>query len=126
LFKALAILSMCSFTTGHWGGAQNNKSDAPTFKVLLIANILVRRYENIETGILGGGKQVAVAERVPPSIFGFGYRVTLEKAYQWRGRIVIKQYAHRTKSANEFRGMTGSAVRGCVPQTGGPSRSAPE
>jgi hypothetical protein len=71
----------------------------------------MRRPARFETGRLGRGEQVTIAERIPTAIFGFRDHVTDKRACDALRRHMVKE--------NEHRGRSRPALerRGCGRQT---------
>ncbi len=69
---------------------QNNQSDLPTLKALLIANIFVAGDHHIECGSFGGIKQVAILVCVPSSRPRFDHHMPLERPYNSVRNVVIQ------------------------------------
>jgi hypothetical protein len=60
--------------------AEDDKGDAAASQVLLVAHVFIGGDNDIETGRLGSGQKVAVAESIPTAIFGSRDRVTDKRA----------------------------------------------
>ena len=76
------------------GCAQHHKGYSATCKVLLKAHVLVCGKQHIETRLFRFSQQVAVGERVPPSVFRLGDGVTLKKRGNAARRDVVKENEH--------------------------------
>ena len=71
----------------------------------------MRRPARFETGRLGRGEQVTIAERIPTAIFGFRDRVTDKRACDALRRHMVKENEHRGRSQPSLE------RRGCGRQT---------
>jgi hypothetical protein len=92
--------------------AEDDKGYAAAGQVLLVAHVFIGGNKDIETGRLGRGEQVAIAESIPTTIFGFRDRVTDKRACDALRRHMVKE--------NEHRGRSRPARRGCGRQTQAP------
>src|SRR5207253_283050 len=82
-------------------------------QVLLVAHVFIGGDKDIETGLLGRGEQVTIAERIPTAIFGFRDRVTDKRACDAFWRHMVKENEHRGRS----RPALELERRGCGRQT---------
>ena len=85
--------------------------DAPAGQVLLVAHVFIGGNKDIETGRLGRGEQVAIAESIPTTTFGFRDRVTDKRACDALRRHMVKENEHRGRSQPSLE------RRGCGRQT---------
>ena len=83
-------------------------------QVLLVAHVFIGGDNDIETGRLGRGEQVAVAESIPSAIFGsrdlFDRQARVKMPF---GVTLVKENEHRGRS----RPALGLERRGCGRQT---------
>ena len=76
------------------GCAQRYQGYSATCKVLLKAHVLVCGEQHVETRFLRLPQQVAVGERVSPSVSRLGDGVTLKKPGNAAKRDVVKENEH--------------------------------
>lgn len=68
-------------------------------QILLRLDVLVRRKQNLESGLLRGLKKFAIRQIVPTHVPCFRHNVACEKWNERRWRTMIKNNAHRQVSA---------------------------
>src|ERR1700691_2934884 len=73
---------------------KHDKSDFASLKVLLIADVFVRRNQDFETRLLGYVEQFAVCEFLPPPHPRFLHRMTFEEPGKASRRAVIEKNQH--------------------------------
>jgi hypothetical protein len=73
----------------------NHERNFPVYQVLLVADVLVSRQQNLETGALGSCYQFAIGKSAPPAFDRFNNDVILEGMSKRSRRAVIEEYEHR-------------------------------
>jgi hypothetical protein len=104
------------FYDGPLRRAEDDKGDAAAGQVLLVAHVFIGGDNDIETGRLGRGEQVAIAESIPTAIFGSRDRVTDKRACDALRRHMVKENEHRGRS----RPALALERRGYAPRTQAP------
>ena len=91
------------FDSRPTGGWQNHDSNAVARQVLLILEILIGRYQNLESLLLGSAQQIAVLLRAPSFLKDSEDRVMREVSAQRNRRALIKENPHGSQRASGWR-----------------------
>jgi hypothetical protein len=90
--------------------AEYHDCDFSAGKILLVAQVLVRGQQNLETGLFRGRQQIAIAESIPALLGSRTNRVTYKIRADRQRRCLIENDAHPRRRKR-------AACRDCVRQT---------